>query len=365
MLLLQGETFCPQLRSPLEVVPLGGAVFLVGQVLHLLLHLLQFARRAFQFYPKFARSFVDQVDGLVRQETVGNVPLAQFRRSGKGRIRDGDFVMRLVPRPQSPKDLYRVLHRRLFYIHRLEPTLQGGVLLYVLPVFIQGRRPDTLQLASCQRRLQHRARVYRPLRRPRPDNLVYLVYEQDDLPPCLTDFVHYRLQPLFEFAPELAPRHHRPHVQRYHLPPLHRVRYVARDNSLGQSLGYGRLPHTGLTYDHRVVLRPPRQDLNNPPYLLFPTDHRVQLPPFRQFRQVGTVFLQGLVPAFRPGIGHPVCTPDLLQRLVHLLLFYPELLEDIRCVSLPLFYGGHQQVVHTDEFVPQPIHLRCGPVLQH
>ena len=43
-----------------------------------------------------------------------------------------------------------VLHRGLVHLHRLEPPLQGGILLDILAVFVQGGGADAVQLAPGQ-----------------------------------------------------------------------------------------------------------------------------------------------------------------------------------------------------------------------
>jgi hypothetical protein len=56
-------------------------------------------------------------------------------------------VVGLVPVAQALEDLDRVLQGRLGDLDRLEPALQGGVLLDVLAVLVERGRADRLQLA--------------------------------------------------------------------------------------------------------------------------------------------------------------------------------------------------------------------------
>src|SRR5438874_2079366 len=78
--------------------------------------------------------------------------------------------------------------------HRLEPPLQRPVLLDVLPVFVQGRGADALQLAPRQRGLEHVGRVDGAFGGAGAHQGVELVDEQDDLL-VLGDLVHDRLEP--------------------------------------------------------------------------------------------------------------------------------------------------------------------------
>src|SRR5262249_615281 len=76
----------------------------------------------------------------------------------------------------------------------------------------------------------------------------------------------------------LRPREQRAEVERH--PPLvaRPVRPVAGHDALGQALDDGRLAHAGLADQHRVVLRPPREHLDDPAHLVVPADDRVELP---------------------------------------------------------------------------------------
>src|SRR2546425_10137215 len=91
-------------------------------------------------------------------------PYTTLFRSG-----NDDPMVLLVALAQPLQDFDRLVHRRRVNDHRLEAPLQRPILLDVLAVLVEGRRPDALQLAAGQRRLQHVGGVYRPPRRPRPD----------------------------------------------------------------------------------------------------------------------------------------------------------------------------------------------------
>ncbi len=147
-------------------------------------HLIHLRRHRIDLDPQSRRSLVDQVDRLVGQEPVRDVPVGQRRRGDDRRVLDSDSVVNFVTLLQAPQDADRVFDGRLVHLHRLEAPLQRGVLLDVLPVFVQGRRADAMQLAAGQRRLEHVARVHRPFGLSRPDQGVKLVDEEDDLALC-------------------------------------------------------------------------------------------------------------------------------------------------------------------------------------
>ncbi len=113
--------------------------------------------------------FVDQVDGLVRQEPVGDVAVREHRRRHDGRILDADAVVDLDLFLEAAQNRDGIVDRRFAHQHGLETARQRRVLLDVLAVFGQRGGADAAQLAARQRRLQHVGRVDRALRAdPRP-----------------------------------------------------------------------------------------------------------------------------------------------------------------------------------------------------
>ena len=97
--------------------------------------------------------FVDQVDGLIGQKTVGDVPLGQQHRLAQDALGDLHAVERLIIMGDALEDLERILHVRLIDRDRLKTALQRGILFNVLAVFGEGRCADDLDLAAGKRRL--------------------------------------------------------------------------------------------------------------------------------------------------------------------------------------------------------------------
>ncbi len=91
---------------------------------------------------------VDEVDSLVRQEAVGNIPLAEQHGLPQNSLRNLHAVEGLIVVGDTPEDFHGILHIRLVHRHRLEPPLQGGVLLNVLAVLGEGSSADDLDFPS-------------------------------------------------------------------------------------------------------------------------------------------------------------------------------------------------------------------------
>ena len=76
-----------------------------------------------------------------------------------------------------------------------------------------------------------------------------------------------------------------------------RLGHVAGDDPLGQALDDGGLADAGLADQHRVVLGPPGQHLDDPADLGVAADDRVELAVAGALGQVDAVLLQRLVGA--------------------------------------------------------------------
>ena len=106
-----------------------------------------------------AAHFVECVDGLVWQVTVGDVATCQLHARFDGLLRVLDAVVLFVLVLDVVQDLNRFLNAGGLHHHLLESPLQCPVLLDVLAVFVQGCRADALNFAPCQGRFEHVGRV--------------------------------------------------------------------------------------------------------------------------------------------------------------------------------------------------------------
>ena len=93
----------------------------------------------------------------------------------------------------------------------------------------------------------------------------------------LGDLLQHGLEPLLELAAVLGPGDQRPHVEGDDALVLQPLGHVAADDPLGQPLDDGGLADAGLADQHRVVLGPPAQHLDDAADLLVAADDRVEL----------------------------------------------------------------------------------------
>ena len=279
------------------------------------LHLVDLLRQRIDLDAQLAGRLVDQVDGLVGQEAVADVAVAERGRGHDGRVRDAHPVVHLVALLEAAQDADGVFHAGLAHEHGLEAPLQRRVLFDVLAVLVQRGGAHQPQLAAGQRRLQHVPRVGRPLRLPRPHDGVELVDEDDELAVRVGQLLEDGLETLLELAAVLGAGQHGADVQRHQRLVAQPLRYVAVHDALRQPLRDGRLPHPRLADEHGVVLGAAAEHLHHPPDLLVAADDGVELPAPGALREVHGEALEGLVLVLGVLVRHPVRAAHLLQRV--------------------------------------------------
>ena len=281
-------------QADLLDLQLGDAV---GQIIH-------FAGHAVHLSLDHGAGFIHQVDGLIRQEPIGDIAVGQGGGGDQGVVADLDAVEDLVPLLQTAQDGDGVLNGRFIHLHRLEPAFQRGVLLDILAVLVQRRRTDAVQLAAGQHGFEQVARIHGTVGLACTDDGVQLINEEDDLALALLHLVQNALQALLELAAVLCTGHQSAHVQAKHGAVFQVFGHIAAHDPFGQTLGDGRLTDARLTDQAGVVLRLTGQDADDVADLLIPPDDGVQLLLAGQVYQILTVFLQGIVGVLRVVIGH-------------------------------------------------------------
>ena len=266
----------PQLGGLLIVLGGDSGILVLDQGGDLLLQALELGRDLLRLHPHPAGGLVHQVDGLVGQETVVDIPGGQGYGGLQGLVGDLELVVLLIALPQALEDLQTGLLAGLAHLDRLEPALQGGVLFDILAVLIERGGADHLDLAPAQGRLDDVGGVHSALGAAGAHDGVELVDEKDHVAGLL-DLLQHLLDPLLKLAPVLGTGHHAAQVQRQQALIQQVVRHVAQDDLPGQPLGDGGLAHAGLADQAGVVLGPAGEDLDDPLDLIVTADDRVQL----------------------------------------------------------------------------------------
>ena len=328
-------------------------------------HRVQLSRHGVHFRPDLGAGFVDQIDGLVGQEPVSDIPMGQGRGGDDGGVRDLHAVEHLVALFQATEDGDGILHRGFIHLHRLEPALQSGVLFNILAVLVQRRRTDAVQLAPSQHGLQQVARIHAALGLSCAHNGVQLIDEQDDLALGLLHLVQHGFQPFLKLAPVLGARNQRAHIQGENGLVLQLFGDILLHDSLGKSLGNGGFAHAGFADQDRVVLRLPGQNADNVPDFLIPADHRIHLLLSCPLDQIGAVLFQRVVGSLRVVGGDTLIAPDFLQSLQNTLLCNLISLEQLLHAAPGSFQKSKEQMLHRHILVLHGLRLllrriECG-----
>ena len=120
-----------------------------------------------------------------------------------------------------------------------------------------------------------------------------------DLALGVLDLLEHGLEALLELAAVLGAGDERAEVERDDALVLEPLGHVAAHDPLGEALGDGGLADARLADQHRVVLGPPAEDLDDAADLLVAADDRVELARARLRGQVAAVLLERLVRAPR------------------------------------------------------------------
>ena len=308
-----------QAGGVLELLPVSGSFLVSTDTSKVLVHLGDLWRKRHVVDTRAGTRLVEDINRLVRQEAVLDVAVRE-RDGGNHRFgRVAHVVVRLVGRLEALNDLDRVLWARLVDVHRLEATLERGVLLDVLAVLLCRGGADDLDLAAGQRGLQDARGVDGSLRGARADDGVHLVDEEDDLA-VLLHLGDDLLEAILELAAVLGARDEGGDVERPDLLAAKHVGHGAGRDELRQALDDSGLANARVTQDERVVLLTSREHLHHALDLAIAANDRVKLALSGERREVAPVLLEhrGVIARGRAGArradGHAIrANADLLR----------------------------------------------------
>ncbi len=241
---------------------------------------------------------IDKINGLIGQETVGDITVRQGCRSNQSRIRNTHLVMLLVFFLQATQDRNRVLDGRFINEYRLKTTGKRCVLLDIFAVFFQRRRANAVQFTACKSRLQKVRCIHRAIRLACTDKRVHFIDEENDLAGSRLHFRKYCFQTLFELTAIFGTGNQRAHIERHQPLVLQGFGHIAIDDAKRQTFRDCGLADARLADQNRIVLGAARQNLNRAADFLVATDHRIKLACARILGQIAGIFLQRIIIAF-------------------------------------------------------------------
>ena len=113
-------------------------------------HRIQLGGHGVHFGTNLGARLIHQVNGLVRQEPVGDIPVRQGSSGNDGTVGNLHAVEHLIPLLEATENGNGVFHRRLVDHDRLEPAGKGRVFFNIGAIFVQGGSADAVQLAPRQ-----------------------------------------------------------------------------------------------------------------------------------------------------------------------------------------------------------------------
>ena len=150
-----------------------------------------------------------------------------------------------------------------------------------------------------------------------------LVHKENDLAGRRGDFGKHRLEPVLKLSAVLGTRHERTQVEAEQPLAPKALRHISAGDSLRDALHDGRLAHTRLADENRVVLRPPAQHLQRTPNLLIAPDDRVELARPCRLREVARILCQRLKLRLGLIVHHPLAPAQVEDGLAENLRIEP------------------------------------------
>ena len=196
---------------------------------------------------------VQQIDGLVRQETVGDIAFGEDDRLPRDLRRNLNPVEKLIVVRNAPQNGGGLFYARLRHGHRLETPFQRRILFDILAVLGKGRRAYHLNFPAGKRRLEDIRGAHGAFRVACAHQIMHLVNHEDDIPAGF-DFGDQALHPALKLTAELRPRNEGGQIKEIDLLAAQLKRYVSRHDALGKSLRNGRLADARLTDQAGVIL---------------------------------------------------------------------------------------------------------------
>ena len=194
---------------------------------------------------------------------------------------------------QTTQNGNRCFHARLIDQDFLEAAFQRCIFFDVFAILIQRGRAYTVQLATCQRWLEHIARIHGTFRFTRADHGVNFINKHNGLAFVLRQLLEHRLQAFFKFATVFGTGQQRGHIQAQHFLVFERIRHFAIHNPLCQAFHNRGFTHTRLTNQHRVVFGAALQYLDRAADFIVTANHWVELAGTCTLSQIQRVFFQG------------------------------------------------------------------------
>ena len=221
-----------------------------------------------------AARLVDEVNGLVRQETFMDMFSCHGNGIGEDVIGIADPVKVLVKGLQSLKNPDGFLFRGFQDFHILEAADQGLVLFEIAFVFLKGGGADKPDMSLGEIGFEQVGGVHGSLAGCAGTGQCVNLINVDDGLFLFGDFGKDALEAFFEFAAVLGSGQHAGQIQHKYPAAFQGIRNIPAAQPADEAVGDGRLSDTGLADVQRIVFVLPAQDLHGPVQFHFAPDQR-------------------------------------------------------------------------------------------
>ncbi len=145
--------FVAKLCRTFKILRTHSRLFFRRQLLLAFFQIFDFGRRRKGLQPHFGSRFVNQVNRLIGQITVADIPRRKLHRRQNRRIGNFYFVVRFIFVADALENFHSLFFGRFPDGNRLKTPFQRRILFDVLSVFLNRGCADNLQFAACQRGL--------------------------------------------------------------------------------------------------------------------------------------------------------------------------------------------------------------------
>ena len=203
-----------------------------------------------------------------------------------------DTVMRFVSTLEPAEQLDALVARGLINLNGLKPSIEGGVGLKVLTVFIEGRGTNDRDLATGEGGLKNVRGIERAtLGPPRTHEGMDLIDKEHDA--RLTRRLFDDLaQALLKGAAVLGARHKRTHRQLNNLETLELLGALSICEALGHTLDHGGLAHAWVAEEQGIGLEASHERLHDRAHLFLAPNDLWELSVGRELAEVPTLLIE-------------------------------------------------------------------------
>ena len=236
---------------------------------------------------------IEQADRLVGKLPCGDVTVRQLDGALDGLFEDSHSVVLLENSGEPAHHANGHIFTGFLDLDHLEPPGEGRILLEILLVFGPGGGGDGSQLTASQGRLEQVGGIPLPGRSAGPDHGMRLVDEENDRRGRALHLGDDLLEPVLELSLDPGAGLEQAKVEGANGDVLERRGNVTLGDPPRQTLDDGRLAHSGLTGQDRVVLAATDQDIDHLAHFGLTADDRIDLPLPGTFGEIDGELVEG------------------------------------------------------------------------